>query len=648
MFEFTEAAHDHFASGSLQPWLVALSLMIAFLASCAALQTAARIGEARGRMRMLWIVAGGVVLGGGIWSMHFIGMLAHELPFPVSYDLTLTVLSLLLAVALTTVGLVLVSREKIGPLTLPGAGLLTASGVAGMHYLGMAAMRMPARLLYEPYMFGLSLLVAFVAATAALGIARRRTGLFVKLAASLVMTVAIAGMHYVGMAAARFEPQPTIALGKLLFLEANYHAVRPEVMAVFVALGAILVVVIVVASAAVDKRFAISAAREAEALRLGQQRMAALLENATDLIVVTNDGATVLEAAGPHELAKAALGRNIADLAASDDGVRLAGLVALVAGGACASATDEIRIDLAGRGARACDVLVRDLRHDRAVGGLVISFHDVEERSAVQAAMAEARDIADSASRAKSRFISMMSHELRTPLAAILGYADLIGARMHGPLGAAAYDGYVDEIGRAGRRLITMVDAIIGLGRIDGGEEVVELRRVEAQGMLRLAVRTAAEKARRAGVRLEHVDNGPVHVLADPRCCTRVLDHVFDNAIKFTEADGEVVVLVEVRPDGIAALTISDTGIGIPPESLAHVAEPFFQADDGLSRRFEGAGLGLTVAKALTELQGGTIDIDSTYGFGTTVRLCLPIVVARNLAGADDDGPGTAEETAVG
>ncbi|WP_372070676.1 MHYT domain-containing protein [Tistrella mobilis] len=629
--EFVHGAGGHYAESGYDTRLVVLSVVVALFASYAALQTAGRIPTAGPRMRTVWITAGSVVLGGGIWSMHFIGMLAHELPFPVDYDLDLTVGSLIVAVAMTWLGLAWVSRAGNHPGALLGAGITTGAGVVGMHYMGMEAMRMPARLLYEPWTFALSVVIALVAATAALAIARREVSIPAKLGASVVMAVAICGMHYTGMAAARFEPAQTIALGRLLFLEASAHAVHPQVIAVLVAVGAALVVTIIIASATIDKRFALSAAREAETLRLGSRRMSALLATGSDLIVVADVDHAIRDVVGPADLVAIARARPLVRMVVAEDRDRLRALFERVLTGGERTATEELRVDMGARGVRACDVKLRDLRDEAAVAALVVTFHDVEERAAVQAALAEARDLADAASRAKSRFISMMSHELRTPLAAVLGYADLMTARLHGPLGSEVYDGYVDEISRAGRRLISVVDAIIGLGRIDGGEERCELRSFDAQSAIRSVMRSAADRARRGGVRLDHVDDGPVEVLGDPRLAVRVLDYLIDNAIKFTEADGEVVLLVERREDGTGAITITDSGSGIPAESLDRVTDAFFQADDGLSRRFEGAGLGLTVAKALAELQGGRIEIESTYGFGTVARLVLPL--------SDDAGP---------
>lgn len=644
--EFVHGAGGHYAESGYDTRLVVLSVVVALFASYAALQTAGRIPGATPAMRAAWITAGSIVLGGGIWSMHFIGMLAHELPFPVDYDLNLTVGSLIVAIVMTWVGLAWVAQAGESRAALIGAGIATGAGVVGMHYMGMEAMRMPARLLYEPWTFVLSVVIALVAATAALAVARRDVSIPAKIGASAIMAVAIAGMHYTGMAAARFEPGQTIALGRLLWLEASAYAVHPQVIAVLVAVGAALVVTIIIASATVDKRFALLAEREAETLRLSSRRMSALLATASDLIVISDVDGIVQDVVGPADLVAVARSRPLAQVIIPDDRPRFHALFERVVTGGERSAIDELRMDMGAQGVRACDVQIRDLRGEPAVSALVITFHDVEERAAVQAALAEARDLADAASRAKSRFISMMSHELRTPLAAVLGYADLMTARLHGPLGSDVYDGYVDEISRAGRRLISVVDAIIGLGRIDGGEERCELQNFDTQSAIRSVMRNAADRARRGGVRLDHVDDGAVAMLGDPRLVVRTLDYLIDNAIKFTEAEGEVVLLVERRDDGTGAITITDSGPGIPADSLHRVTEAFFQADDGLSRRFEGAGLGLTVAKALAELQGGRIEIESTYGFGTVARLVLPLAAGSRQG--PPAGPDAEVEDALG
>ncbi|MCO6058111.1 EAL domain-containing protein [Pseudomonas sp. MOB-449] len=196
-------------TGSYDYSLVLISLLVAILASYTALDLAGRVTSSQGRGAMLWIAGGAIAMGIGIWSMHFIGMLAFSLPIPLGYDLPLTLLSLLIAVLVSGFALWLVSQPQQPLWQLLSGAVTMGAGISSMHYLGMHAMRMVPGIDYDPGLFYLSLAIAVAASGAALWIAfhLRHETPFVRLArvgAALVMGVAIVGMHYTGMAAANF------------------------------------------------------------------------------------------------------------------------------------------------------------------------------------------------------------------------------------------------------------------------------------------------------------------------------------------------------------------------------------------------------------------------------------------------------------
>ena len=194
---------------SYSPALVLISLCVAILASYTALDLSGRIGTANGRAAYLWIGGGALAMGFGVWSMHFIGMLALSLPIELGYDLGLTVWSLLVAILSSGFALWLVSQPRLPALQLLYGALIMGAGISAMHYSGMAALRMQPGIDYDPALFGLSLVIAVAASAAALMIAfrlRQQTP-FVRLAragAAVVMGLAIVGMHFTGMAAASF------------------------------------------------------------------------------------------------------------------------------------------------------------------------------------------------------------------------------------------------------------------------------------------------------------------------------------------------------------------------------------------------------------------------------------------------------------
>ncbi len=196
-------------SASYSPSLVFISLCVAILASYTALDLAGRIATARGRTVYLWMSGGALAMGFGVWSMHFIGMLALELPLDLGYDLGLTLWSLLVAILSSGFALWVVSQPRLPALQLMLGALVMGAGISAMHYSGMAALRMQPGIDYDPTLVGLSLVIAVGASAAALSIAfrlRRHTPYvhLVRAGASIIMGLAIVGMHYTGMAAANF------------------------------------------------------------------------------------------------------------------------------------------------------------------------------------------------------------------------------------------------------------------------------------------------------------------------------------------------------------------------------------------------------------------------------------------------------------
>jgi diguanylate cyclase (GGDEF)-like protein len=198
-------------TGAYDPGLVVLSLLIAVLASYTALDLAGRVAASHGRAAAWWLAGGSVAMGVGIWSMHFIGVLAFGLPIAIGYDLAITLLSLLIAITSSLFALWIVCQKELSWPQLTAGSLILGAGVACMHYTGMAAMRMKPGIHYNPLLFVCSILIAVVASGAALWMAFRlrrrvRGTRRLRAAAAVVMGLAIAGMHYTGMAAARFAP----------------------------------------------------------------------------------------------------------------------------------------------------------------------------------------------------------------------------------------------------------------------------------------------------------------------------------------------------------------------------------------------------------------------------------------------------------
>ncbi len=258
--------------GTYNPWLVAISLLVAVMASYTALAMAGRTVTAPGRgAAWWWRLGGGFAMGLGIWSMHFIGMLAFDLPIPLGYDLPITLLSLALAIASSVFALWLVSLRTLPHPRLAVGALLMGTGIAGMHYVGMAAMRMQPGIDYDPGWLLFSLMVAVAASWTALYVAFRlraqRTRIGDRLAAAGLLGLAIVGMHYTGMAAARFPEGSVCGAAVGDGLQNEWLAMLVVVLTV-----AILAVVLVVSW--LDQRV------EAQLLRLRNSMLSTSLTDA--------------------------------------------------------------------------------------------------------------------------------------------------------------------------------------------------------------------------------------------------------------------------------------------------------------------------------------------------------------------------------
>ncbi len=247
--------HDMGLHGTHDPLLVGLSLTIAVLASYSALTIAGRLKTADRRGRLFWLGAAAVTLGGGIWSMHFVAMLAFSLGMPIDYHVGLTVTSLVAAIVVAGTALYVVGRWQASWTSLLVAGFFAGLGVATMHYMGMAAMRMDATISYDPLLFAVSIVIAVVAATAALWLAFNLEAAWHKVAAAFVMGAAIGGMHYTGMAATIYTPLTDGAM-------VSTSSISPYGLAFAIAAASVVIFGLGIAAALVDRRFTNQLERE--------------------------------------------------------------------------------------------------------------------------------------------------------------------------------------------------------------------------------------------------------------------------------------------------------------------------------------------------------------------------------------------------
>jgi signal transduction histidine kinase/CheY-like chemotaxis protein len=239
------------------PSLVLLSVAVSIAASFTSLSLADRLQNSQGRGRVAWLLGAAASMGGGIWAMHFVAMLAFHLDAPVEYHVGLTVLSMAVAVAVVGIGFAIVTYKGVGFKQLLAGGLFMGLGVATMHYIGMAAMQMAVHISYDPTLFVLSIVIAVVASIAALWLSFNTPSIAKKLGAAVVMGAAVCGMHYTGMAAASYEAMAHAA-------HSEVPGMSPALLALAIGVTTFGVLFIGIGSAIVDQRFA-TKAREANA-----------------------------------------------------------------------------------------------------------------------------------------------------------------------------------------------------------------------------------------------------------------------------------------------------------------------------------------------------------------------------------------------
>ena len=275
----------------------------------------------------------------------------------------------------------------------------------------------------------------------------------------------------------------------------------------------------------------------------------------------------------------------------------------------------------------------------RGVGtALSLMQMTVAKAEARNVELERAREAAVAASGAKSRFLANMSHELRTPLNAIIGFSDMIGRQVYGSLGDGRYRQYADDIQASGLHLLQVINDILDLSKVEAGKLHPRFEEVDLFELLCGTVRMFETDALAAGLSVEcGVPPDLPAVRADPKMVRQIMNNLISNAVKFTEPGGVVSVQGADR-DGYACIVVRDSGIGIEPEQLPLVIEPFGQVDNGLNRRYNGTGLGLPLTRALVLAHGGTFRIESRKDVGTSVFFTLPCVDSKGAVEALQNG----------
>ncbi len=599
--------------------LVALSVAIAVLASYTALDLGGRMRGTGSRARWAWLIGAALAMGGGIWSMHFVGMLAFEMGLPAAYDLGSTLLSLLIAIGVTGAALAWLGRGEAGRWDVLAAGPVMGIGVAAMHYTGMAAMRMPGNLAYSLPIVALSVGIAVVAATVALWLTFRPTGVWQRFVAALVMGVAVAGMHYTGMAAA------TITAGEAGIHSAHLAAtsVDQQNLALSVAGVTFVILFLAMLASAFDQQ------RIQGELRASEERFRAAVQ-AVRGVLWTNDPQGRMTGEQPGWAALTGQTRSEyegfgwADAVHPDD--RQPSVEAWNATVAARSTfVHEHRV-------RARDGLWRHfsiravpvLDAQGAIREWVGVHTDITEQREAEAELRESNEEIQ-------RYAYIVSHDLRAPLVNVMGFTSELEAvreelrtllRDH-PQGKRIDDDIGESLSFIQAAIIKMerlIAAILKLSR--EGRRRFNPEPLDMTALIRGIADAQRHQAGRLGATVTVSETLP-EIVADRLAVEQVFGNLIDNALKYLDPAraGTIEISAKPAPGNRIRFAVSDNGRGIAPQDHGRIFELFRRS--GAQDR-PGEGIGLASVKALVRTLGGRVEVFSQPGRGSTFIVTLP------------------------
>src|SRR6195256_6513511 len=615
--------------GSYNYALVALSVLIAMFASYAALDLAGRVTAAGSWTRAVWLLGGAGARGTGIWSMHYIGMLAFVLPVTVDYHWTTVLLSLLAAILASVVALGVVSRQKMGASRAVAGSVLIGAGIASMHYIGMAAMRLPAVCQFNSSLVVMSVVFAVLISLAALWITfhfrDEKKGIgWKKLAGAVVMGAATPVMHYTGMAAASFTPSG-------MPVDLSHAASISTLGTAGIAAVTFIVLGLALLTARMDRRFAAQTleAYLSEAQQLSHTGSFGWRVSTGEIIwseetfrIFQYDRTTeptvdlVLQRAHPED---AALVRQTLERARHDK----------------KDFDLEHRLLMPGGSVKHLRFMTRAMEDASGNVEFVGAVMDITERKrAEEAQRAHEREREEmqrqlqqaAKMEAIGRLAGGIAHDFNNILGAILGYGEMAQKNLEG----RAVRRYVDQVMQAGARGKGLVERILAFSRSGLGERVpVHVQSVVEETLEILAASLTTD------VRLERrLDAGDTAVVGDATQLHQVAMNLCTNALQAMEHGGVLTVALEkvavperrllshgtLLPGPYVRLSVSDTGSGIPPAGLGRMFDPLFTTK-GVG---DGTGLGLSLVHGIVADFGGAIDVTTQAGAGTTFTVWLP------------------------
>ncbi|WP_342422410.1 ATP-binding protein [Paenibacillus sp. FSL E2-0178] len=593
--------------------LVLLSVAIAFLSCFTALDLAERL--LRGRKGNLYILLISVVLGTGMWSMHFIGMRAMDMGVPVSYDLLLLVFSLIIPVAASYMLFVMLGNPHTRSRVYLGlGGMLFSSGILIMHFSGILAMKLSAT--YEQGFFSIILSILFALVVPVITASydpkwlENAYNMFSvkKLLLVLTLTGAFTGIHYSAMAGASFTVVDSfLYTGRAPLLD-------DSLLGIILGGSFLFIVTIVLGLLYRDRQHVLRFAA------FNEQRYMALFEHNPDMVLCIDPALKKIISANPALRYTTGYGReelgefkNILyserDEAAVKEAVRNASQGK--------SSKLELKVITRDGQQMICSVTVFPLLHNKEQLVYIVA-EDVTALMQYQHELIQARDAAESAARMKSEFLATMSHEIRTPLNGIIGINQLLAEEISKP----EHLELLKLQSTSSQALLHVMSDVLDISRLEADGLVLNQEPFQLTVLLQecMELFEVITRDKQLSFVLSVEEGLPGKFVGDIARIRQILVNLIGNAVKFTPS-GAVTVTVEscglMGASQTLQFKVQDTGIGIPPDKLQLLFQSFSQVDASHTRKYPGTGLGLAICKKLVELMQGEIWAEPAPGGGT-------------------------------